>query len=74
MSNFRIGIDVGPTTTKLGLFNESMDMIDHNQILTDQEISLNELMDLLTALTRHLLSKNNLTIDHRQGVGAAFPS
>ena len=74
MSNFRIGIDVGPTTTKLGLFNESMDMIDHNQILTDQEISLNELMDLLTALTRHLLSKNNLTIDHLQGVGAAFPS
>ena len=55
MSNFRIGIDVGPTT-KLGLFNESMDMIDHNQILTDQEISLNELMDLLTALTRHLLA------------------
>lgn len=74
MSNFRIGIDVGPTTTKLGLFNESMDMIDHNQILTDQEISLDELMDLLTALTRHLLSKNNLTIDHLQGVGAAFPS
>ena len=74
MSNFRIGIDVGPTTTKLGLFNESMDMIDHNQILTDQEISLDELMDLLTALTRHLLSKNDLTIDHLQGVGAAFPS
>ena len=74
MSNFRIGIDVGPTTTKLGLFNESMDMIDHNQILTDQEISLDELMDLLTALTRHLLSKNDLTIGDLQGVGSAFPS
>ena len=74
MSNFRIGIDVGPTTTKVGLFNESMDMIDHNQILTDQEISLDELMDLLTALTRHLLSKNDLTIGDLQGVGSAFPS
>ena len=74
MSNYRIGIDVGPTTTKLGLFNASMDMIDYNQILTDQEISLNELMELLTALTRHMLSKNGLAIGDLQGVGAAFPS
>lgn len=74
MSNFRIGIDVGPTAIKLGLFNEGMDMIDHNQILTDQEISLNELMDLLAALTRHMLSKNGLAIGDLQGIGAAFPS
>ena len=74
MGKYRIGMAVGATNIKFGLFNENMELIDNLQTLTDPEIDLERLMDLLSRLTRNILAKNNLTMDDLAGVGASFPS
>jgi len=74
MGKYRIGMAVGATNIKFGLFNENMELIDNLQTLTDPEADLNRLMDLLDRLTRNILKKNDLTIDDLAGVGASFPS
>ena len=74
MRKFRIGIDVGATNTKIGLFDREMNLLDSANTLTDQEADLPMLMDFIEALVRRVLRRNDITPDHLLGVGAAFPS
>lgn len=74
MADFRVGVDVGATNIKLGLFDGEMNLVDQMQTLTDQEADLDQLMDVIVGLVRRLLSNNSLTPDGILGVGAAFPS
>ena len=74
MRKFRIGIDVGATNTKIGLFDREMNLLDAASTLTDQEADLPMLMDFIEALVRRVLRRNDITPDHLLGVGAAFPS
>lgn len=74
MKHYRIGIALGATNMKLGLFSEDMQLLDQLQTLTDPEADLDRLMDFIDALVRHLLEKNELSMDDLMGVGAAFPS
>jgi len=45
MKKYRVGMVVGATNIKLGLFNEEMELLDQMQTLTDQEADLDRLMD-----------------------------
>ena len=74
MKKYRVGIMLGATNIKLGLFNENMELLDQIQTLTDQEADLNRLMDFIASLVRTLVEKNGLTMDDLLGVGAALPS
>lgn len=74
MRKFRIGIDVGATNTKIGLFDREMNLLDAASTLTDQEADLPMLMDFIESLVRHMLKRNSITTDHLLGVGTAFPS
>ena len=74
MKKYRVGIMLGATNIKLGLFSEDMELLDQMQTLTDQEADLNRLMDFIDTLVRHLVKKNNLSMDDLLGVGAALPS
>lgn len=74
MEQYRIGIDVGATNIKIGLFDNDMQLVDHLQTLIDQEAELNRLMDLLENLVRRILAKNSVDIGMLQGIGTAFPS
>ena len=74
MRKFRIGIDVGATNTKIGLFDREMNLLDAASTLTDQEADLPMLMDFIEALVRRMLKRNDISIDHLLGVGTAFPS
>ena len=74
MKQYRIGIDVGATNIKIGLFDEEMDLKDYAQALTDQQASLEEIIDLMVALTRRRLSANGVTLGELEGMGAVFPS
>ena len=74
MKKYRVGIMLGATNIKLGLFSEDMELLDQIQTLTDQEADLNRLMDFIASLVRTLVEKNNLTMDDLLGVGAALPS
>ena len=69
----RIGIDVGATNIKVGLFDENMNMIDHIQTLIDQDADLTRLMDFIAALAKRIAAKNNIEVKDLLGVGAAFP-
>ena len=68
------GIDVGATNTKIGLFDNDMNLLDYAQTLTDQEADLTRLMDFIDTLVRRLVQKNELTMDDLVGVGVALPS
>ncbi len=74
MKQYRIGIDVGGTNIKLGLFDEEMKLVDTLQALTDQQASLAEIMDLMVILVQRLLSSNDVSAEAFSGMGAVFPS
>lgn len=74
MKKHRIGITLGATNIRLGLFDENMALLDHFQTLTDDEADLNLLMDFMDRLVRRLLHQNGLNMDDLIGVGVALPS
>ena len=74
MMKYRVGIDVGATNMKIGLFDGDMNLLDMMQTLTDQEADLNRLMDFIEGSVRLLLTRNDLNTGDLEGVGAALPS
>ena len=74
MAGYRVGIDVGATNIKIGLFDENMALQDQMQTLTDQEADLNRLMDVIVGFVGRILTKNNLDLGSVEGVGVALPS
>ena len=74
MQKYAIGINVGGTNIKVGLFDHDMNLVKHLQSLTDKELEADKMMDLLASMVRQLLAENNLTTADVRGVGAAFPS
>lgn len=74
MREYAIGIDVGGTNIKVGLFDRSMNPVKHLQTLTDKELEADQMMDHLAGQVRQLLAETHLTPADIRGVGAAFPS
>lgn len=74
MKKHRVGIDVGATNIKIGLFDNEMTLLDQMQTLTDQEADVERLLDLIQGLITHLLARNDLTLNDLEGVGVALPS
>lgn len=74
MKEYAIGIDVGGTTIKVGLFDSSMNPIRHTQTFTDKELEADQMMDHLTTMILQTLNEAQIPIDQVRGVGAAFPS
>lgn len=73
MKRYSIGIDVGPTNTEIGLFDENMELLSVMQELTDPEADLDRLLDFIEALVRRILKNSGVGVDSLRGVGAAFP-
>ena len=73
MKKYSIGIDVGATNTKIGLFNGE-ELITYKQELTDPEADLQRLLDFIYALVQRVLQENSLTMDSLKGVGVAIPA
>ena len=74
MREYAIGIDVGGTNIKVGLFDKSMHLVKKLQTLTDNELEASQMMDLLASLARQLMEETHLTADDVRGIGAAVPS
>lgn len=74
MREYAIGIDVGGTNIKVGLFDRSMQMIKCLKTLTDKELEAEQMMDLLASLVRQLMADAGISEEDVRGVGAAFPS
>lgn len=74
MGKLRIGLDMGPTNTKIGLFDDDMNLMDSAQTLTDPDADLDRLMNSFEHQIRKILEKNSLTTADLSGVGAALPS
>ena len=74
MRQYAIGIDVGGTNIKVGLFDQDMNLVKCLQTLTDTELEAEQMMDHLAGQVRQLLDEAHLTADDVRGVGAAFPS
>ena len=62
MAGCRVGIDVGATNIKIGLFDENMALQDQMQTLTDQEADIDRLMDVIVGFVGRILTKNGLDI------------
>ena len=74
MRNYAIGIDVGGTQIKLGLFDENMQLLSEQRFLTDKDSTAVELMNFLDQQVRAMVERTGLTLKDIRGVGAAFPS
>ena len=74
MQEYAIGIDVGGTNIKVGLFDRDANLIRSLQSLTDKELEANEVIDHLAAQVRQLMADCGVTAANVRGVGAAFPS
>ena len=74
MRDYVIGIDVGGTNIKLGLFDGGMQLVSELKYLTDKDATATELMNYLAQQVRALLEKAGLSLRDVKGVGAAFPS
>ncbi|MBQ8506202.1 MAG: ROK family protein [Clostridia bacterium] len=72
MKKYSIGIDIGATNTKIGLFDDAQ-LIAQSQELTDPEADQQRLLDFIEALVRRILLANNIKMAELKGVGAAFP-
>ena len=73
MKRYSIGIDVGPTNTEIGLFDENMELIAIEQELTDPEANLDRLLDFTVSLVRNILRDNGASMAELKGVGTALP-
>lgn len=74
MRDYVIGIDVGGTHIKLGLFDTNMQLKAEQKFLTDKDATAAELIGFLSQKVDSLLDSAGLTHIDVRGVGAAFPS
>ena len=74
MKKYAIGIDVGGTNSKIGLFDPEMHLVRVINTLTDKELEADQLLDILSGQAEQLMKEQSLTRADVRGVGAAFPS
>lgn len=74
MKQYRVGIDVGATNIKIGLFDQEMNLLSQAQTLTDQEADLERLLEVIRSFVQNLLKHNGVELSQIEGVGAALPS
>ena len=74
MRNYAIGIDVGGTYIKLGLFDGGMQLVAEQKFMTDKDGTAVELMNFLAQQAHSLVDKAGLALKDVRGIGAAFPS
>ena len=74
MKQYRVGIDVGATNIKIGLFDQEMNLLSQTQTLTDQEADLERLLEVIRSFVQNLLKHNGVELSQIEGVGAALPS
>ena len=74
MKKYAIGIDVGGTNSKIGLFDSEMHPLNVINTLTDKELEADQLLDILASQAEQLMKEHGLTRADIRGVGAAFPS
>ena len=58
MRNYAIGIDVGGTQIKLGLFDENMQLLSEQRFLTDKDSTAVELMNFLDQQVRAMVERH----------------
>lgn len=73
MGKYTVGIEVGSTRIKLGLFDGDMQLAASQSFLTDREATPRELTAFLTAKVKSLLAQEGMSMDGIRGVGVAIP-
>ena len=74
MMKYAVGIDVGGSHIKFGLFDPDIQLVSETQFPTDKEVGAIELADFLAHQVQLLVSRYGLGMSDIRGVGAAFPS
>lgn len=74
MQEYAIGIDVGGTNIKVGLFDREMNLVRSLQTLTDKELEADRMIGHLAVQVRQLMAESHLVTTDVRGIGAAFPS
>jgi len=73
MGRIFIGIDLGGTNTKIGLFNSELELICKTSIATKEEMGPADVVGRIGDTIEKLLTKNNLTIDAVDALGIGSP-
>ena len=73
MRDYVIGVDVGGTRIRMGMFDSNMQLVAEQRFLTDKDATANELMNFLAQQIRALVEKAGKTASDVRGVGIGFP-
>ena len=73
MAEYTVGMNMGGTQLKLGLFDSGTHIVEAQSYLTDRDASAAELTAFLTQKAKSLLKRHGLTAADLRGVGAALP-
>ena len=74
MREYAVGIDIGGTHIKLGLFDPNMQLKAEDKSPTDKDATTVELFNFLYHKVEGLLSGAGLSLDSVRGIGVALPS
>ena len=73
MKDYCLGIDIGGTTVKCGLFRTNGDLVDKWEIPTRTEEAGKNILPDIAAAVKAKMSEKNLTTDDVEGVGVGVP-
>lgn len=73
MKRYVVGVDIGGTTVKNGLFDEKGNLIDKWEIRTNSENGGEKILGDVAEAIRGKLSDNNIKIEELLGVGVGVP-
>ena len=74
MREYAVGIDIGGTHIKMGLFDAGMQVKAEQKFLTDKDATTVELFNFLYQKVESLLLGAGMTLDNVRGIGVALPS
>ena len=74
MREYAVGIDIGGTHIKMGLFDAGMQLKAEQKFLTDKDATTVELFNFLYQKVESLLLGAGMSLDNVRGIGVALPS
>ena len=73
MKSYAVGVDVGGTTVKIGIFRTSGDLLLKWEIVTDKKDGGRNILPDIADSIKSMLSNKGISLDEIQGVGIGIP-
>lgn len=73
MTDYFVGVDIGGTNVKVGLFDDQINLVDKDSVPTNADMGPEFVVEQIGKTARDLIAKANFTLDDVAGVGIGTP-